>query len=111
VPQLKEKQLDPWRGYIREISGLPNVVSKVSGVVAYADHERWTPEDLRPFVEHVIECFGWNRVMFGSDWPVCTQAASLKQWVEALALITSDASETERKKLFHDNAERVYRLA
>jgi len=110
VPQVKDKQLDPWRGYIREISKLPNVVSKVSGVVVYADHERWTPEDLRPFVEHVIACFGWDRVMFGSDWPVCTQAASLKQWVEALMLITRDASETQRRKLFHDNAERVYRL-
>jgi len=111
VPQVKEMQLDPWRGHIREISKLPNVVSKVSGVVAYADHERWTPEDLRPFVEHVIECFGWDRVMFGSDWPVCTQAASLKRWVEALMSITRNASEMERTKLFHDNAERVYRLA
>ena len=111
VPQVKEKQLDPWRAYIREVAKFSNVACKVSGVVAYADHERWTSEDLRPFVEHVIECFGWDRVMFGSDWPVCTQAASFKQWVEALMFITRDASEADRAKLFHDNAERVYRLA
>ena len=111
VPQVKEKHLDPWRAYIREVAKFSNVACKVSGVVAYADHERWTPEDLRPFVEHAIECFGWDRVMFGSDWPVCTQAASFKQWVEALMFITRDASEADRAKLFHDNAERVYRLA
>ena len=111
VPQVKEKHLDPWRAYIREVAKFSNVACKVSGVVAYADHERWTPEDLRPFVEHAIECFGWDRVMFGSDWPVCTQAASFKQWVEALMFITRDASEADRAKVFHDNAERVYRLA
>lgn len=79
--------------------------------MAYADPEHWTAEDLRPFVEHVIGCFGWDRVMFGSDWPVCTLSASLKQWVEALSTITRDANEVSRQKLFSENARRVYRLA
>lgn len=110
VPQVKERILNPWRAYIREISNFPNVVCKVSGLVAYADPERWTPEELRPFVDHVVECFGWNRVMFGSDWPVCTLAASLKQWVDALLYLTRAAGESNRHKLFCTNAEQVYRL-
>ena len=110
-PQVRERQLDPWRQQIHEISEYPNVVCKISGLVAYADPERWTAADLRPYVEHVIGCFGWDRVMFGSDWPVCTLAASLKQWVEALSTITRDADEASRKKLSSENARRVYRLA
>ncbi len=111
VPQVKEKVLDPWRGHIKEISTLPNVVCKISGLVAYADPQKWTPADLRPFVDHVIECFGWDRVMFGSDWPVCTLSASFKGWVDALWFLTRNAEETERSKLFHENARRVYRLS
>jgi predicted TIM-barrel fold metal-dependent hydrolase len=110
VPQVKERILDPWRSYIREIAKLPNVVCKISGLVAYADRQNWTAEDLRPYVEHAIDCFGWERVIFGSDWPVCTLAASYKQWVEALQTITSSAGKGNQKKLFHDNAVRVYRL-
>jgi predicted TIM-barrel fold metal-dependent hydrolase len=110
VPQVKEKVLDPWRAHIREIAALPNVYCKVSGIVAYADPENWTAEDLRPYVEHVIECFGWDRVMFGSDWPVCTLSATYRQWVEALLSLTASASPAERIKLFYDNARRVYRL-
>lgn len=110
VPQVKEKILDPWRADIKEISSFPNVVCKVSGLVAYADPKGWTPEDLRPFVDHVVECFGWNRVMFGSDWPVCTLAASLQQWVDALLYLTRAAGESNQQMLFQENAERVYRL-
>lgn len=72
VPKVKERILDPWRSHIAEIAKLPNVYCKVSGLVAYADHARWTEGDLRPYVEHVISCFGWDRVLFGSDWPACT---------------------------------------
>jgi L-fuconolactonase len=71
----------------------------------------WKPEDLRPFVDHVLESFGWDRVMFGSDWPVCTLAASYRQWVEALLSLTQAAGETNQRKLFRDNAIRAYRLS
>jgi len=111
VPQVKEKRLDPWRAYITEIAQFPNVCCKISGLVAYADPERWTIDDLRLFVEHAIASFGWDRVLFGSDWPVCTLSASYQRWVEALRTITQDAGEVNQKKLFHDNAVRVYRLA
>jgi predicted TIM-barrel fold metal-dependent hydrolase len=111
VPQVKEKNLDPWRSYITQIAGFPNVSCKISGLVAYADPERWTAEDLRPFVEHAIASFGWDRVLFGSDWPVCTLSASYQQWVEALQAITQGAGDLNQKKLFYDNAVRVYRLS
>jgi predicted TIM-barrel fold metal-dependent hydrolase len=110
VPQVKEKILDPWRLHMAELAKFSNVFCKVSGLVAYADPATWTADDLRPYVEHVIACFGWDRVLFGSDWPVCTLSATYAQWVEALRSITQDAGEANQKKLFHDNAIRVYRL-
>jgi predicted TIM-barrel fold metal-dependent hydrolase len=108
-----EGEFGRWQENMRKIADFPNVACKVSGIVVNTDLEgpsRWTPETLRPAVEHVIDCFGWDRVMFGSDWPVCTQAASLKEWVEALLFLTKDAGEENQRKLFHDNAERVYSL-
>jgi predicted TIM-barrel fold metal-dependent hydrolase len=110
VPQVKEKMFDPWRTHITEIAKFPNLCCKISGLVAYADPKRWTAEDLRPFVEHAIASFGWERVLFGSDWPVCTLSASYRQWVEALQAITQGAGELNQRKLFCDNAIRVYRL-
>jgi predicted TIM-barrel fold metal-dependent hydrolase len=110
VPQVKEKNLDPWRSYITEMAKFSNVSCKISGLVAYADPQRWTTDDLRPFVEHAIASFGWDRVLFGSDWPVCTLSASYQQWVAALEEITRDAGEVNQRKLFRDNALRVYRL-
>lgn len=109
-PPIKDGELDSWRAHMRTMSALPNVVCKISGIVTNADHERWTPDDLRPVVEHVIEIFGWDRVMFGSDWPVCTLAVTFQQWLDALLYLTSQASSEQRQKLFHDNALRVYRI-
>jgi predicted TIM-barrel fold metal-dependent hydrolase len=111
VPQVKEKNLDPWRTHITEIARFPNVSCKISGLVAYADPQKWTAEDLRPFVEHAIASFGWDSVLFGSDWPVCTLSASYRQWVDALLAITREAGEANQRKLFYDNAARVYRLS
>jgi len=110
VPQVKERIIDPWRSHIAEIAKLPNVYCKISGLVAYADPARWTEDDLRPYVEHVTSCFGWDRVLFGSDWPVCTLSASYRQWVEALLSITRNAGAANQRKLFHDNAIQAYRL-
>ena len=110
VPQVKERVLDTWRADITEMAKFANVFGKISGVVAYADPANWTKEDLRPYIEHMIESFGWDRIMFGSDWPVCTLSASYAQWVDALQSITSGAGLENQGKLFHDNAVRVYRL-
>jgi predicted TIM-barrel fold metal-dependent hydrolase len=111
VPRVKDRVLDPWRTDITELASFPNVYVKISGLVAYADPDRWKAEDLRPYVEHVLASFGWDRVMFGSDWPVCTLTASYKQWVDALLSLTANAGRENQQKLFHDNALRIYRLA
>ncbi len=107
---MKDKTLDPWRAHIAELARHPNVICKVSGLVAYADPENWTPEDLRPWVDHVIGCFGWDRVMWGSDWPVCTLAGTFRQWLEAAQSLLGRATDEQRDKFFRSNAERIYRL-
>ncbi len=109
-PDIKNRDYDLWRERIEEIAGFPNVACKVSGIVVNTGIGNWTVEDLRPAVEHVIAGFGWDRVMFGSDWPVCTLAASFKQWLEALMFLTKDAGEENQRKLLCENAERIYRL-
>jgi len=110
VPDVKGQSLHPWRDRILELSKFPNVTCKISGLVAYADPANWKAEDLRPFVEHVIESFGWDRVMFGSDWPVCNLTAGYTKWVETLLTLTHSAGEVNQRKLFQENAIRAYRL-
>ena len=70
----------------------------------------WSADDLAPIVNHTMDTFGPERVMFGGDWPVCTKAATLKQWVEALKAIVADRKVEEQRRLFRDNAVRFYGL-
>ncbi len=108
-PLVRGGQLEGWRSDLRELSQRPHVACKISGLVTRADHRRWTVADLRPVVEHAIDCFGWERVMFGSDWPVCTLASSLRTWLDALKEITNCFGEENQRKLFYENGARVYR--
>jgi len=110
VPDIKGGAIEPWRSLMREVAKLPNVVGKVSGVVAYADPAGWTVDTLRPYVEHTIECFGWDRVVWGSDWPVCTLGGGLSTWVAATQALVAGASNGEREKLFSGNARRIWKL-
>lgn len=109
MPDIASRALEPWRREISAMAELPNVAAKISGIGAYAQPD-WTVADLRPFVEHIIEAFGWDRVVFGSDYPVVTLTADLTRWVTALSEIVGGASTDEQAKLFHRNAERLYRL-
>jgi L-fuconolactonase len=109
-PDIKNGLLDPWREQIRTLADFPNVCCKVSGLVTEADHQHWTREDLKPFIDHVIACFGFDRLLFGGDWPVATLAATYQQWVEALDWALEGRSEEEIRKLYRDNAIRFYRL-
>jgi predicted TIM-barrel fold metal-dependent hydrolase len=110
VPAIKERAEHPWRERIVEIARRPNVAVKISGVVAYADEATWVVDDIRPYVEHAIESFGWDRVAWGSDWPVCTLTASLSTWMAAIQAITLGSSLSERERLFSANARRIWRL-
>lgn len=110
VPDVKGRALDPWREQIRRLAARPNVACKISGLVAYADPATWTVADLRPWVEHAIACFGWDRVVWGGDWPVCTLSAPLNRWVAATHELLAGATAEQRAQLYHLNAERIYRV-
>ena len=77
VPDIKGGQYDGWAKTMTEIAKRPNVVGKLSGIVAYTDTANWTLDTIRPYAEHTISSFGFDRVIWGSDWPVCTLAGSL----------------------------------
>jgi L-fuconolactonase len=83
---------------------------KLSGLVTEADHTGWTPDDLAPYVAHVLAVFGEDRVVFGGDWPVVLQAASYRRWVETLDALTAHLSSAAKHKLWAENARRFYRL-
>jgi L-fuconolactonase len=109
-PGVKAGLVEPWRQHIRELSQFSNVVCKISGVTTEADHANWTREQLRPYIEHVVSCFGPDRVLFGGDWPVSELAATYARWVETLDWATAAMSCDEKRKLFRDNAIKAYRL-
>ncbi|MFS2325906.1 amidohydrolase [Brucella sp. H1_1004] len=114
VPDIKSGALENWQRGITEISKRDNVVAKISGVVAYADAESWTVETLRPYVEHVIHSFGWERIVWGSDWPVCTLAsnvdAGLSTWVATTHALLKGCSEDEKALLLAENAQRIWKI-
>jgi L-fuconolactonase len=110
-PNVRAKDLSAWKADIGRIAERKNVVCKISGIVASAAPGPWTADDLAPIVNHVLSKFGPDRVVFGGDWPVCTLAANYREWVSALKAIVGNRPHAEQKKLFHDNAIRVYCLS
>lgn len=103
--------MDPWRGHIRELSQFPNLACKVSGVVAYCDPQNVSIGAIRPFAEHCIECFGWDRVLFGGDWPVCNLTSSLGHWVALAKELVMKEPKEHQAKFFALNAGRIYRIS
>jgi L-fuconolactonase len=109
-PDIAAGALDPWREQIRALAALPNVVCKISGAVTEANHRSWTADDLRPYVDHVLECFGEERVCFGGDWPVVLMASSYRRWVETLDGLTARLTAEAKRKLWAENARSFYRF-
>ena len=109
-PDIKNQLFDPWKQEIEVLAAFPNVYCKISGLVTEADLEAWTPTDLQPYIDHVITCFGFDRVIYGSDWPVSTQASDYPRWVQTLKDAVADCSPEEQQNLFRNNAIRFYRL-
>lgn len=109
-PNIRAGEFEPWAAQMAELAALGNVVCKISGATTEAELEHWTIEDVRPYVELALGVFGEDKVLFGSDWPVVTQAASYTRWVETVEAITSGFSETQKAKLWKANAVRFYRL-
>ncbi|MCY3550246.1 MAG: amidohydrolase family protein [Candidatus Poribacteria bacterium] len=108
-PDIKGGQFEPWATHVRELAAFENVHCKISGIVTTAS-ENWTREELKPYIQHLIEVFSYDRVMFGSDWPVCTLAATYQEWVAALSWAVEDASDAEKNRLFYQNASEFYSI-
>ena len=108
-PDIKGGQFEPWATHIRELAAFENVHCKVSGIVTTAS-ENWTREELKPYIQHLVEAFGYERLMFGSDWPVCTLTATYQEWVAALLWAIEAASDAEKNRLFYENASEFYSI-
>ncbi|MEP3048221.1 MAG: amidohydrolase [Roseibium sp.] len=110
VPDVAAQSFEPWRSDIKALAKHPNVIAKISGVVAYGDTETWTLNDIKPFVDETAEAFGPDRIVWGSDSPVCNLGGGLATWVAATHSLTENWSNTERDGLYHINACRLWRL-
>lgn len=110
-PDIRNHVLDPWREQMYQLAALPNITCKMSGVVTEAESYTWRTEDLAPYVAHMLETFGEDRVMFGGDWPVLLLASSYSRWVETFAEMTAHLTSQTHKKLWSENAKRIYRLS
>jgi len=109
-PDIRRGLLEPWRAQIAELASLPNVVCKLSGLVTEADPATWTTATLRPYVDHLLSCFGAGRLLFGSDWPVVNLAANYRRWLETTLELLEPLSAGERADVLSENARRIYRL-
>jgi L-fuconolactonase len=109
-PRIADGDDVAWRDRMPAVAALPNVAVKLSGMVTEADWATWTPADLRPFVESVVDWFGVERLMFGSDWPVCLLASSYAGVVEGLRQVLGQLSDDDEARIFGSNAVQVYDL-
>lgn len=107
-PFIRDGTLSPWREQIRELARAANVACKISGLVTEARWSGWQREDFRPYLDVVFEAFGVDRLMFGSDWPVCLLAARYEEVFEIVEEYTRQFSEEDRARIFGGNASRFY---
>ena len=109
-PPIHTGAFDGWREALAQAAAHENVYCKLSGMITEADHANWRPVHLRPYVEHVVECFGFERLMFGSDWPVCLMAGSYAQVLDALERALGPIDDEAARQLYHETAARFYGL-
>ena len=110
APREPRHDADAWRRDMQALAERKNTICKISGIVAAMEKGKWTADDLAPPVNHCLDCFGPDRVVFASDWPVCTRGASLRDWVAALKEIVRTRPAAEQRKLFAENAIAFYGL-
>jgi L-fuconolactonase len=109
-PLIKDRVMQPWADLIRQFAERNNVWCKVSGMVTEADWTSWQTADLEPYVGHVLDVFGPERLLIGSDWPVCLLAASYDEVIRTTRSLLADLGEAERSAVLGDTASRVYRF-
>ena len=110
-PPIAKNEMKEWSQALKPLASYPNVHCKLSGLVTEANWTSWKSDDLRPFVEYALELFGTERLMFGSDYPVCLLAASYDRVLDAFQEILEPLSDADREKIFSNNAAKFYRLA
>lgn len=109
-PNIRTGEIHEWERGVRELAAFPLVFCKLSGLVTEADWTSWTPDDLRAYFDVAFDCFGASRLLFGSDWPVCSVAAEYRKVVSVVENYMADRSEVDRKAVMGGNAARLWRL-
>ncbi len=111
-PYIKDQKINTWSNYMRQLAAQPHVLCKVSGMVTEADWQHWTKKDFYPYLDVLFESFGPDRLMFGSDWPVCLVAAEYEQVIGLVRDYMTNVgfSASDQAKVFGENATRFYRL-
>jgi L-fuconolactonase len=109
-PDIRSGAFEPWASELRALASLPHVHCKISGVATEADHGAWAEDDLRRYIDTAIAAFGFERVMFGGDWPVATQAIGYQAWVALMDRALVGVGEADRRRFWRDNAAAFYRL-
>jgi L-fuconolactonase len=109
-PLIAEHVMEPWARDMEAVAKIPGMHCKLSGMITEADHNNWSADDLRPYVQHVLNLFGPDRLMFGSDWPVCLLAGSWKQVLAAFTQACGAMPNAEREKILGETAQKFYRL-
>lgn len=107
-PRIAAGEWQPWAALLDELAALPNVSCKLSGLVTEADRQTWTPTEILPYARHILDTFGPHRVLFGSDWPVCTLAATYDEVTALAHQSLANLTEPERNAVLGGNAARVY---
>ncbi len=110
LPPIAEKRMDGWDRDIEAVSKLPDLWCKLSGMITGANPQSWKPGDLKPYVNHVVKLFGYERLMFGTDWPICTLAGSYGQVVDALHEVLGSLSAKDSAAVWGGNAREFYSL-
>jgi len=109
-PLIGRNELSPWKENIQELAKRENMNCKISGMVTEADYQKWTPSQLLPYIEVILEAFGPDRLLFGSDWPVCLVATTYTNWVNLVRKNVTSYTKTEQAKIMGENALRLYQL-
>lgn len=110
-PSIRSHEWESWTEAMSQAAAFPDIHCKISGMVTEADHESWNYEEFAPYVQHILETFGPDRVMFGSDWPVCLLAAGYDEVIEIVRrALPKSWGEEEQSRLFGVNAKEFYKL-
>lgn len=109
-PSIKDGSLQPWQRHIKEFSKFPNVNCKISGMVTEADWDNWKQEDMKPYLETVMETFSPNRLMYGSDWPVCLLAGNYCRIIDLATHYISQLSTQDQELVFGGTAAQFYKI-